>query len=310
VDRPSFSALTTIALLGLAAAALSQQRSTPFRTGVDLVTVPVAVTDKRGTLATGLTADDFTLLEDGQPQVISYFAVGSADRASRPDMHLGLLLDVSQSMSDDIAFTRTASIKFLNTLVDAADITLVDFDTEIRVARFGQADFPRLVERIRQQKVSGFTALYDAIGVYLSGAADQQGRKIVLVYTDGGDTRSALSLRETLNLLKASDVTVYAIGAPVAQSAASAELRLVLHQIAEVTGGRAFFPASLSAVDRTYAQIVQEIRGEYVLGYLSTNTKADGKWRNVTVRVSRQAGRDLRIRARKGYFSPLAAVPH
>jgi Ca-activated chloride channel family protein len=309
VRRPSLAALVTISLLAVAAAAYSQQQSAPFRTGVDLVTVPVAVTDKRGALATGLTAEDFTLLEDGRPQTISYFAIGSADAPSRQELHLGLLLDVSQSMADDIAFTRTASIKFLNTLVDAVDITLVDFDTEIRVARFGQADFPRLVERIRHQQARGSTALYDALGVYLNGAADQRGRKIVLVYSDGGDTRSALSLKDTLDLLKASDVTVYAIGAPVSQSGGSAELRLVLHKIAEVTGGRALFPASIGVLDRTYAQIVEEIRGEYVLGYHSTNTKTDGTWRSLTVRVARQPGRDLRLRARKGYFAALAAQP-
>ena len=295
----------TIALFGFPPVEPSQQPS-PFRTGVDLVTVPVTVTDRRGALVTGLTADDFTLLEDGQPQAISYFALGSADAASRPELHLGLLLDVSQSMAGDIAFTRTASIRFLNTLLDAVDITLVDFDTEVRVARFSQADFPRLVERIRQQKVSGFTALYDALGVYLNGAAGQQGRKIVLVYTDGGDTRSALSLKDLLDLLKGSDVTVHAVGAPAARSSTSAELRLVLHQIAEATGGRAFFPASMNDLDRTYLQIAEEIRSEYVLGYLSTNTRTDGTWRNLSVKVARRPGPELRTRARKGYFAAFA----
>jgi Ca-activated chloride channel family protein len=292
----------TLAFIGVSAIAGSQQPPTFFRTGIDLVTVPVTVTDKGGAPVTGLTADDFTLLEDGQPQAISYFAVGT-DRRSRRDLHLGLLLDVSQSMADDIAFTKTASIKFLNTLQDAVDITLVDFDTEVRVARFGQTDFPRVVERIRQQKVSGFTALYDALGVYLDGAASQTGRKIVLIYSDGGDTRSALSLKDLLDLLKASDVTVHAIGSPAAQSSSSAELRLVLHQIADTTGGRAFFPTSTSMLDRTYAQIAEEIQREYVLGYLSTNPRTDGTWRRLSVKLLRRGGRDLRTRARKGYFA-------
>src|SRR5439155_10595176 len=97
----------------------------------------------------------------------------------------GLMLDVSESMGDDIAFTRTAAVKFLNTLVDAVDITFVDFDTEVRVTRYAQVDFARLIERIRRQKVRGWTALYDAVGVYLDGAADQNGRKVMLLYTDG-----------------------------------------------------------------------------------------------------------------------------
>src|SRR4029434_6041487 len=128
-------------------------------------------------------------------------------------MHLGLVLDVSESMGDELQFTRTAAIKFLNTLLDAVDVTVIDFDTEVRAARFSQAEFARLIERIRQKQVSGDTAIYDAVGMYLDGAGSQDGRKVMLLYTDGGDTTSSLSLRELLDLLKASDVTMYAIGA-------------------------------------------------------------------------------------------------
>ena len=96
-------------------------------------------------------------------------------------MHLGLLLDGSGSMEQDINLARGASIKFLNLLPHAEDITLVDFDTQVKVTRYPQRDFARLVERIRGRKVDGFTALYDAIGVYLDGA-DQQERPL-----DSGD---------------------------------------------------------------------------------------------------------------------------
>src|SRR6185295_15230419 len=130
------------------------------------------------------------------------------DRTSPPgpELHLGLLLDVSESMQEDIGFTRTAAIKFLNTLTDALDITVVDFDSQVRVGRYGQSEFARLVERIRQQKTDGNTALYDAIGVYIDGAAGQRGRKVMLLYTDGGDTRSSLRFSELIDILKASDV--------------------------------------------------------------------------------------------------------
>jgi len=124
-------------------------------------------------------------------------------------------------MGDDIRFTRTAAIKFLNTLTDAVDVTVVDFDTEVRAARYSQNEFARLIERIRQQKTTGLTALYDAIGVYLDGASSQTGRKIMLLYTDGGDTRSSLRMNELLDLLKASDVTVYVIGALDHQSSSA-----------------------------------------------------------------------------------------
>jgi Ca-activated chloride channel family protein len=300
--RLTLGAAVGLLATGLAGAGAPQPGSS-FRAGIDLVTVAVTVTDGAGALVTGLTAADFTVLEDGRPQTIRYFAGPDAGAAARPELHLGLLLDVSESMADDIAFTRTASIKLFNTLVDAVDVTVVDFDSEIRVARFSRADFPRLVERIRQQKVSGWTALYDALGVYLDGATTQQGRKIVLVYSDGGDTRSALRLPDLLDLLKASDVTVHAIGAPEGQTGRRApELRLILRQIAETTGGRAYFPLSLDALDRVYTQIAAEVGAEYLLGYLSTNEKADGTWRAISITAA-SAGRRLRTRARKGYFA-------
>ena len=91
-------------------------------------------------------------------------------------------------------------------------MTLVDFDTEVRVGRYGQDDFPRLVERIRNRLPTGQTALYDALGVYLDGAFAQDGRKVLVIYTDGEDTRSRMRFGETADLVRASDVTVYAIG--------------------------------------------------------------------------------------------------
>ena len=274
-----------------------------FRAGVDLVDFRVTVTDKRGALITGLAADDFEIYEDGRKQVVTHFAIGDGDAA--PEMHLGLMLDVSGSMEEDLPFTKTAAIKFLNMLTDARDITVVDFDSEVRIARYSQAEFVRLIERIRQRKVSGETAIYDAVGVYLDGAGGQSGRKIMLLYTDGGDNRSSMTLHELIDLLKASDVTVYVIGELEHQPASVKSLqRMVILQMAEVTGGQAFFPTSAKQLDDVYGKVLAEIRAHYTLGYVSTNTKTDGGWRKVEVRLTRKDDRGLRARSRKGYFAP------
>ncbi len=304
--------IITIVLGALAAATgagsgASAAQQSPFRSAVDLVNVAVTVTDRQGNLLTGLTADDFVVLEDGRPQAIELFAAGQGGAAA-PDLHVGLMLDVSQSMERDIAFTRTASIRFLKTLGDAVDITLVDFDSEVRVTRFTQRDFPRLVERIRNTEVRGRTALYDAVGVYLDGAQAQTGRKVMLLYTDGGDTESAIGFRGLLDLLKASDVTVYAIGRGGPQAAAGRlMLRSILNQLAETSGGLAFFPDEVRDLDAVYRRVVAEIRAQYTIGYQSANTTTDGAWREVEIRLKRQdtrALRDARLRARKGYFAP------
>ena len=245
-----------------------------FRAGVDLTTFGVTVTDRRGNLVTGLTKEDFEVLEDGRPQQIQYFALGGED--TDVPMHLGLMLDASGSMHSDMKLAQGAAIKFLNMLQNAQDITLVDFDTKVRITRYPQRDFARLVERIRQRKPEGYTALYDALGTYLDGADQQDGRKVLVMYTDGGDTRSALRLADTLDLLKASQVTVYAIGLVDNAGSARSQLQMTLRQLAE-------------------------IKGQYHLGYVSSNTAADGAWRKVEIKVK---GDDRRTRSRKGYFGP------
>jgi len=266
----------------------------------------VTVTDRKGALVTDLAASDFEIYEDGKKQAVRFFASGAPgdSNASAPQMHLGLLLDVSESMGDDMKFTKTAAVKFLNTLTDAVDVTVVDFDTEVRVARYEQREFARLIERIRQQKAGGWTALYDAIGVYLDGAGGQDGRKVMLLYTDGGDTRSAIGLGDLMDLLKASDVTVYAIGELEHQSSSTrGQQQMILQQIADATGGKAFFPLSVEELDDVYGKVVAEIRAQYTIGYVSSNEKADGSWRKVEIKVARADGRGDRVRARKGYYA-------
>jgi Ca-activated chloride channel family protein len=251
-----------------------------------------------------LARGDFEVREDGAPQTISYFAAGE-DLDSAPPLHLGLLFDTSGSMGDDIQLARSAAIKFLNTLTEAVDITFVDFDTEVRAARFTQQDFPRLVERIRSRKPQGFTAMYDALGVYLDGAAADDGRTILVVFSDGGDTRSALRFSEALTLLRASDVTVFSIGL-LQNQPPSVQLsqRTRLTQLADESGGQAFFPRSMREVEEAYETIEAQIRGQYTLGYISTNTARDGRWRKVEVRVRRDGLRGAELRARRGYFAP------
>jgi len=299
--RSRLACVSFATVVSFVCAAGAQQRPV-FRTGVDLVNVGVTVTDRKGNLVTALTADDFVIFEDGKKQTLAYFATGETDASKAPEMHLGLMLDVSESMGEDMSFTKTASIRFLNTLVDAVDVTVVDFDTEVRAARYSQSEFARLIERIRQKKAGGSTALYDAIGVYLDGAGAQDGRKIVLVYTDGGDTRSSISLPELMDLLKASDVTMYAIGELEHQfSSTKNQQRMILQRIAEVTGGQAFFPTAVKELDSVYEKVVAQIRAQYTLAYVSANEKADGAWRRVEVKAVRK---DLRVRSRRGYFGP------
>lgn len=272
-----------------------------FRADIDLVSVAVTIADERGNLVSNLEQQDFDIFEEGAAQTIRYFVKGSEGAADIP-LHLGLLFDTSGSMDKDIRFSRTAAIKFLNAMPHAHDMTLVEFDTEVRLSRYSQDDFARLVERIRGRKPYGFTALYDALGTYLAGAAELNGRKVLILYTDGGDTRSAMSWSETLGLLKASDVTIYAIGFLAHQSNQMPQRRQ-LHQISEITGGRAFFPRDDKDVDVAYESVQAELQAQYIMGYVSTDTRMDGKWRKVEVKLKRPELKRAQVRTRPGYFA-------
>jgi len=267
------------------------------------VSFGVTVVDKRGNFIRNLQPEDFEIIEEGHKQTIRIFTRGDAVEAA-PRMHVGLLFDTSGSMGEDIKLARSAAVRFLNTLSDAVDMTLVDFDTEVRVAKYGQEDFPRMVERIRARKPDGLTALYDALGVYLDGATEDVGRTILVLYTDGGDTRSTLGFSDVMTLVRASDVTIYAIGFLEHQSSAMrAEQRMRLMQITQSTGGEAFFPGTMKEVESAYDKIVAQIRAQYSLGYLSTNQTADGKWRKVEIKLRRPDLKDVKVQTRKGYFA-------
>lgn len=294
-----------LAAIGAASMSLAAQQR--FKGGVDLVTFTVVVTDKQGSPITGLHPDDFELVEEGKPQSISYFAEGDPDDkpAEVLPLRLGLALDTSGSMDRDISDVRTGVIKFLLANDAAVDFTLVDFDTEVRVTRYGPDETERLIERIRRRRPDGWTALYDAVGVYLNSIGPQDGQKILLVYTDGGDTRSELTYADLIDLLKSSDVTVYSIGYLENQSVSARSLQQSqLQRMAAVTGGQAFFPGSLKDLDKIYDKIQREIAARYSIGYLSSDTRKDGAWRKVEIRLKRAELKGAKLRARSGYFAP------
>jgi Ca-activated chloride channel homolog len=295
-------AFFTVSLAAAAVAVTSAQQT--FRTQVDLVHFGVVVTDKQGMPITGLTVDDFEVKEAGKPQAIKFFAAG--DPATAPPLHIGFLLDSSGSMENDIKDVRTAAIKFLNEMEQAVDITLVDFDTEVRMARYASSDYARLIERIRGRKTDGYTALYDALGVYLNGTAEQTGQKILIMYTDGGDTRSTLSMSEVVDLLRASDVTVYVVGYLEHQSSSTRmNQRMELMRFATMTGGLALFPTSVKEVDKMYEKIQREISARYSLGYTSSDERMNGAWRDVDIRLKRPDLKGAKLRTRDGYFAAM-----
>lgn len=302
--RPPLRLLAT----ALTCIGLQAQEPPVLRLGTDLVHVGVVVTDRRGAVVHGLTRDDFSITEDGKPQEILQFATGRDPGG--PELHAGLMLDNSESMKNDIEEARTAAIRFLKRLPQATDFTLIEFQEEVRVSAFTQERFPLLVERIRSGKVEGWTALYDAFALYLTTTAVPGARRVMVAFTDGGDSRSTTSYSDLLKLARASEATIHAVGFLQNQSASVRDLQqLRLRRIVEETGGQAVFPYSMKQIDKAFDSILQEIDGQYSLGYVSTNPERDGRWREVKVKLTGREHRDLRLRTRRGYYAAREPLP-
>jgi len=290
-----------VLVMGLAATLGASQQT--FRTATDVVLLPVTVMGRGNTLVRGLTMDDFEVFEDGQRQTLTFFSEG-APGAAVP-LHLGLLLDTSSSMDKDLAAAQSAAIRFVNTLEEAVDVTFVEFSTEVRISRFSPGSYAHLFERMRSNKAEGATALYDALALYLAAAEEQDGQKVLLLYTDGEDSTSSTGYGHVIEMLRLSNVMVYAIGymENLGSSRMTAQVRL--NDVAHQTGGEAFYPMGRQALDDIYKRILDEIGARYTLGYVSTRRAADGKWRKLEVRATAQSAKGAKVRTRPGYFAPV-----
>jgi Ca-activated chloride channel family protein len=278
-----------------------------FSVDTEIVNITVTVLSKDGTPITDLEAQDFQVFEDGRPQRVQVF--GRAQDGGVPldprtnqalVLDLGLLMDTSESMLKELKLSQQAALRFLEAVPRARDLVTIFFDQDIQVSRYTSEDQQGLVERIQALKGGGWTALYDAIAVYLSRVGDSgSGRKVLVLFTDGDDSRSATTLGEVLKLVRSSPVTVYAIsfheGLPRSHQLPALSF---LRGLAEMSGGEVFSPRSFKDLPAIYDKILQQLSAQYVIGYASDNARRDGRYRRLKVEVSDSA---LQVRHREGY---------
>ncbi len=295
------AAIATLPAQSAAVLAVSPRAQAPslIRAGVDLVHFDVIVTDKKGTAVHGLSAEDFEVVEEGTRQTLSVFAAGNRDVPT--DLHLGILVDVSGSMGD-LEDVRRIAVEILNRLPEAVDYTLVIVGDEARVAHFARADFGALLERVRRinQKEPESTALWDGFRSYLQRVARQPGRHALVAFSDGRDTSSTASFEHIRNAVRVAPVTIFGVGFGHSDGSAHGAR---LSRIADETGGLTMFPHGPDQMQEVHRRIVGEIRSQYSLGYVSTDDRRDGRWRDVRIRLVRPKHKELRVRTRDGYFA-------
>jgi Ca-activated chloride channel family protein len=284
-------------------------RSSPgsvFPVQLEEVHVALSVRDSKGKPVADLTADDFAVTEDGRPQAIQLFARGidegqdSAAAREALTLDLGLLLDTSSSMLEELKLSQEAASRFLEAIPRARELYTIFFDEDIRISRYDSENQQGLYDRIHAAKGGGNTALYDAIAVYLSRVQDGSGRKVLVLFTDGEDTRSAMQFREVEKMVRSGRVTIYCIAFGMYSGGRSRDLRprAVLEQLAAMTGGQVFTPRSSRDLAGIYDRILEDLAAQFVVGYISDNPVRDGRFRKIKV-TTRVPG--LSVRHRTGY---------
>lgn len=265
---------------------------------VDLVQLQILATDRRGAHVTTLVGEDFEISEDGVPQQIALF------RQFDLPVSLGVVIDNSRSMTRKKERVDLAALSFVSHNNPDDEAFVIHFDDTARVAQKFTADAGPVRRALESRSPYGQTALYDAIELALKTiAAGRYDEKAVLVISDGADNASATAYETVLEAVRESTATLYAIGV-FTGPAKTAEARGILEALAEAGGGRAFFPDTPDEVPALTQQIAEEIRDQYTLGYVPTNFQRDGTWRSVRVRVREEAGKDIQLSYRHGYFAP------
>jgi len=284
-----------------------QTPQTPFRAGVDLVSLNVTVTEGTGKYVTDLAAEDFAVFEDGVKQDVTFFT-----RTNLP-IALALLIDTSASMENKLPTAQEAAIGFAKRLRQQDLAEVVDFDSRVVVLQSFSNSAPELEQAIRKTSAGGSTSLYNAVYIALKDlkkvvakSTDEIRRQAIVVLSDGEDTSSLLPFEEVLDLAKRSETAIYAIGIRAGEGTGVSakgfkEAEFVMRQFSQETGGRSFFPNQLTDLAGIYGQISDELSNQYTVGYTSKNPKRDGSWRRVVVRITRP---NLTARTKLGYFAP------
>ncbi len=312
MKRPSLLTALFVALVAAPAAtplARAQATQPPtFGTAIEIINLSLSVTDGRSNFVTDLSGKDFAVFEDGIRQDLSLFT-----HENLP-ISLVLMIDTSASMEEKLATAQAAAVRFTKTLRPQDLAEVVQFNERTTTLQGFTNDQAALEAAIRKTEASGPTALHNALYVALKDlmkdkkAAELRRRAIVLL-SDGEDTASLVTDDQALELARKSEINIYGVrlglNRPQERTRqAFSQAEYLINALTRDTGGRAYFPTSLSELDSVYDRIAEELRTLYSVGYASSNPKRDGKWRRIVVRVPEREG--LTIRHKLGYYAPVS----
>ena len=280
----------------------TSRRDARIRVDVNLVQVPLTVTDPMNRLVTGLERENFFLYDNNTGQTIKYFASEDAP------LTIGIVFDLSGSMSSKFMRARKALQEFLRTSNPQDEFFVVGFNDRPSVIVDSTSDPDDVDARMVMLKPENRTALIDA--VYLGIDHLRQAkyeRKALLIISDGGDNRSRYTEGELRRVVRESDVQIYSIGIfdQYAPTTEEQQGPILLNDICDMTGGRMFRVSELGDLGDIASRISAELRNEYVIGYRPSEVKQDGNWRKLKIRLVPPPGLpNLTVHNRQGYYAP------
>lgn len=300
-------ASTLILLVLAAAAALAQQTpsqkhpETTLKVDVKLVNVYVTVTDAHGAPVAGLKKDNFTVLEDGIPETISVF-----DKESALPLSIALAIDTSLSTRHDLPLEQASAKRFAKDIVRPVDVLSVfGFNEAVSQSVSYTSDLKRIEEGIDHIRVGAATALYDAVYLTSRSLDRRQGRKVLVLITDGGDTISKIDYQGAARAAEEAEALVYSIIVVPIENSAGRETggEHALIQLSEDTGGKYYYATSMSQLDNAFRQISDELRTQYLLAYYPSQRVSYSEFRRIQVRVKALGNETYHVRHRAGYYT-------
>jgi Ca-activated chloride channel family protein len=293
-----------IALLALTPFALhAQEPAATFHVDVKLVSIFVNVTDKNGALVGGLTQDDFAVYEDGRPQQIAVF-----ERQSELPLNLTLAIDTSGSVRKDMSEEAAAARRFAHTILRSQDqMSVIQFATDVRVLTPFTNKIAQIDRGLGELHGDWATALYDAICLGAEKLGGKEGRKVLVVISDGDDTARNSTYAQALEAALRNEVMIYSLIDVPIEASAGRDLggEHALITIAEQTGGKYFY-VSDGGLDKAFAKVSDDLRTQYLLGYYPKNQEPGRAFHRLTVMIPRAAADEFNIRNKTGYYADSA----
>lgn len=294
--------------LGLLAAVLPAQEPTVFKTNVNLVHVIATVRNKSGELVGALGKDDFAIADNGVPQEVAVF-----NRQTDQPLSVAVLVDVSGSTAKDLKFELDSASRFLHVLVSEGNaedrVALYSFDDAVRMVHNYSANFGALDAALKRIAGSAGTSLFDAIYLTAHDLEPRQGRKVMVIISDGGETTSHYNSHEALKAAQLADTVIYpVIIMPITNNAGrNIGGENALQFMAAGTGGRTFNPNLGKQLDKVFDDIVTELRTEYFLGFYPRGVPLPkDPFHTLSVTVKRP---ELQVSARNGYYGEAEPPP-